>query len=150
MTLLRQLRIVERLVWILKIGAAVLPVGVEEQGIETAIEIVMMRHVLPRAGAGIELRPAAAKVADPALKPGPFRRLVLLLAHHHFEDIRNGASFDGEGAVHVGFAESQFGIAKQGPFRSAGLEADGNRFSSAVTAGENGTARRGHLKVATP
>ena len=49
MALLGELGVVERLVGRLEIGAGVLPVGVEEQRIEPAVEIVMMRDVAPRA-----------------------------------------------------------------------------------------------------
>ena len=55
MPLLGELSIVERLLGTLEIAAAVLPVGVEEQRIEPAVEIVMMRHVVSRAAARIEL-----------------------------------------------------------------------------------------------
>ena len=49
MPFLGQLRVVERLIGVFEIGAAVLPVGIEEQRIEPAVEVVMMRDVLPRA-----------------------------------------------------------------------------------------------------
>ena len=52
---LRQLRVVERLIGALEICAAVLPVGIEEQGIEARIEIIMVRDVLARAPRRIEL-----------------------------------------------------------------------------------------------
>ena len=55
MALLGELGVVERLVGRLEIGAAVLPVGVEEERIEPAVEIVVMRDVAPRAFGGIEL-----------------------------------------------------------------------------------------------
>ena len=48
MAFLGELGVVERLFRRFEIGAAVLPVGVEEQRIELAVEIVMMRDVAPR------------------------------------------------------------------------------------------------------
>ena len=47
--LLGELGVVERLVGVFEIGAAVLPVGVEEQRIEPSVEIVVMRDILARA-----------------------------------------------------------------------------------------------------
>ena len=43
---LGELRVVERLLGMLEIGAAVLPVGVEEERIEPPVEIVVMRDVV--------------------------------------------------------------------------------------------------------
>ena len=55
MALLGKLGVVERLVGALEIAAAILPVGVEEQRIEPAVEIVVMRHIVARAPARVEL-----------------------------------------------------------------------------------------------
>ena len=51
MPFLRKLRVVERLAGLFEIGAAILPVGVEEERVEASVEIVMMRHIAARAGA---------------------------------------------------------------------------------------------------
>ncbi len=51
MTLLGELGVVERLIRPFEIGAAILPVGVEEEGIEPSVEIVMMRNIAARPGA---------------------------------------------------------------------------------------------------
>ena len=48
MAFLGELGIVERLARCLEVAAAILPVGVEEEGIEPAVEIVMMRDVAAR------------------------------------------------------------------------------------------------------
>ena len=50
-TLLGELGIVESGVRGLEIGAAILLVGVEEEGIEPTVEIVMMGDVVPRPSA---------------------------------------------------------------------------------------------------
>ena len=47
MPLLGELRVVERLIGIFEIGAAVLPVGIEKKRVELPVEIIMMRHVAP-------------------------------------------------------------------------------------------------------
>ena len=49
MALLGELRVVERLIAGLEIGAGVLLVGVEEQRVEPPVEIVVVRDVAPRA-----------------------------------------------------------------------------------------------------
>ena len=110
MALLGELRVVERLVRVLEIGAAVLPVGVEEQRVEPAVEIVMMRDVAPCAPARIELPQAALEIAQQPLRPRPVRRMPSVLAEHDGEHVSDGALLDDEGAIHVGFAELEFGI----------------------------------------
>jgi hypothetical protein len=55
MTLLGELGVVQGCIRRLEIGAAVLPVGIEEQRIEPAIEIVMARDIVLRARRRIEL-----------------------------------------------------------------------------------------------
>ena len=49
MALLGELGVVERLVRLLEIGAAVLPVGIQEQRVEPPVEIVVVSDVAPRA-----------------------------------------------------------------------------------------------------
>ena len=69
--LLGELGVVERLVRSFEIGAAILLVGVEEERIEPAVEVVVMRDIAPRARARIELLQAAEQVAPepPAAAP---------------------------------------------------------------------------------
>ena len=69
--LLGELGVVERLLGMLEIGAAVLPVGIEEQRIEPAVEIVVMRDVAPRAAGRIELRAAGARDSAAAIAGAP-------------------------------------------------------------------------------
>ncbi len=71
MALLGELGVVERGVGGLEIGAAILPVGVEEQGIEPAVEVVVVRHVAARALARIELGEAAGEEAQQELRARP-------------------------------------------------------------------------------
>ena len=61
MALLGELRLVERLIGRLEIGAGILPVGVEEERVEPAVEIVVVRDVAPRAAARIELLQVAGE-----------------------------------------------------------------------------------------
>jgi len=118
--LLCELRVVERLVRRFEIGAAVLPVGVEEERVEACVEVVMMGCVAPRAGARIELAHAASEVAHQRLRAGPAGRPQGAgLGHHHREHVRDRALFDDQRAVHIGFAEAQFGIDDDTEFRGA-------------------------------
>ena len=74
--LLGELRVVERLLGMLEIGAAVLPVGIEEQRVEALVEIVVMRDVGARAGRRIELREPPPEIAQQPLRPRPGQRLA--------------------------------------------------------------------------
>src|SRR5439155_3038623 len=117
-TLLGELSIVERLVGGFEIGAAVLAIRIEEQGVEPAVEIVMMRDVALRATARIELLQAAVKIADEPLRPGPQRRpAVASLRQHDAKYVGNRAAFDDDAAVHIGFAEAQFGVDENAALR---------------------------------
>jgi hypothetical protein len=49
---LGELRVVERVVGIFEIGAAVLPVGVEKKRVQASVEIIVMRDVAARARVG--------------------------------------------------------------------------------------------------
>jgi hypothetical protein len=53
--LLGELGVIEQLVGRLEISAAVLPVGIEEQPVEAAVQVVMMCNVALGARAGVEL-----------------------------------------------------------------------------------------------
>ena len=80
--LLGELRVVERLIRLLEIGAAVLPVGVEEQRVEALVEIVVVRDVVARARRRIELREPPPEIAQRAIASAStgdrLARLVLL------------------------------------------------------------------------
>ena len=69
--LLGELGIVERLVGRLEIGAAILLVAVEEERIEPAVEVVVVRDVVAGAGPRIELLQAAEQIARPAAAATP-------------------------------------------------------------------------------
>ena len=63
--LLGELGFIERLIWVLEVGAGILPIGIQEEIVETAIEIVVMSDVALSAAFGVSLmqrpqRPANA------------------------------------------------------------------------------------------
>ena len=85
-----------------------MPVGIEEERIEAAVEIVVMRDVAARAAARIELLqppPQVAQERDAASSSAALtdRRL---LSEREFEEVGDRALLHHETAVHVGFAEA--------------------------------------------
>ncbi len=143
MAFLGKLGIVERLVRRLEIGATVLTIGVEEQRIELAVEIVMMRHVASRPRRRIELLQTAMEVAEQPLRARPKRRLAAdALVQHDGEHLGDRALLDHHRAVHIGFAEFDLGIDQDTAFRGARREADRDRRARSVTQGK-GRASRG-------
>src|SRR5262245_44125129 len=111
MALLGKLSVVQRLVRRLEIGAAVLPVGIEEQRIELAVEIVVMRDIASRPWRRVELQEPTIKVANEPLGPREeWRSAVAHLAEDHCKHIGDRALLDDNAAVHVGFAKFHLGI----------------------------------------
>ena len=108
--LLGELRLVERLIGRLEIGAGILPVGVEEERVEPAVEVVVMRDVAPRAAARIELLRPPAQDSACSHAAAPRRRTLGASGRGRCEQVRDRAVFDHQPAVHIGFAEPQLGI----------------------------------------
>src|SRR5712691_3567559 len=130
---LGELGVIERLVAGLEIGAAVLPVGVEEQRIELAVEIVVVRDVAPRPRARIELLQAAIEKTDEPLQLRPRGwPAVATLTKHDGKDVGDRALLDHDAAIHVGFAESQLGIDEDATLGRSGGEADRHGPARAV------------------
>src|SRR5215813_14362496 len=139
---LGELRIVERLVGGLEIGATVLSVGIQEQGIELAVQIIVVRDIAPRARPRIELQHPAQEIADEPLRRRPVRwPTVASLTQRHREDVGDRAAFDHEAAVHIGFAELEFGVDNNAPFRGMRSETDRDRRSRAVSDDKGRTVR---------
>ena len=91
--------------------------------------------------APIELPDVPAEIAQPPFQPGP--------ARHHFglveqdlERIRNRAVLDHERAVHIGFAERQFGIEEDAPLVLFAQKPCRHRLAGTVTAGKTGSPSR--------
>ena len=131
---LGELRIVERLVGRLEIGAAVLPVGIEKQRIEPVVEIVVMRDIVPGAAAPVELAQAAAQIAQQLERPGPRRRRDGGALQHR-EHVGDRALLDDQRAVHVGLAEPELGIEHDAAFRGGRGETKRDRLAGAVAKG---------------
>ena len=111
MALLGELRIVERLTGRFEIGAAVLPVGIEEERIEPAVQVVVVGDITPRPRRQVELLQPALEIADEPLRAGPDRRhSVGRLAEHEGKEVGDRAFLDLQRAVHVGFADFHLGV----------------------------------------
>ena len=110
MPLLGDLRLLQRLVAAREVGAGVLPVAIEEQAVEPPVQVVVVRHVAPRAMRRVVLVDAA-----PRSRRGPLRSagdgMALGVRHHvqrqHVDDVVDAASVRHQPAVHVGLAHRQ-------------------------------------------
>ena len=132
MALLGELGVVERLVVGLEIGAAILLVGVEEERVEPAVEVVVVSHIAPRPRTQIELLNPAKQVAHEACRQRPFGSSDAFLPQQDCERIRDRAFLDHECSVHVSLAESQLGIEQDCALGSCVGEAHGDRRPAAV------------------
>jgi hypothetical protein len=72
-TLLGELGVVQRRFRRFEIAAAVLFVGIEEQRIEPPVEIIVVRDIVFRSAARIELLGMPDQIAQPPLQLGPAR-----------------------------------------------------------------------------
>src|SRR5689334_24197482 len=100
MPLLGKLGVVETGVRRLEIGATILLVGIEEELIEPAIEIVVSRDVATRPAAPIELVEMADEIPCPPFPGRQARRQHLRLAHQDREQVGKGTLLDDELAIH--------------------------------------------------
>jgi hypothetical protein len=140
MPLLGELGVVEAGVRCFEIGAAVLLVGIEEEGIEPPVEIIMARDIVLRTVGRIELLGMPHQIAQPPLQLGPARQYLGLVQQNR-QRIRDRALLDDESALHVDFAQCQFRVEQDPPFGLGSQEADGHRVAGAITACESGSAR---------
>ena len=149
MALLGELGVVQRRVRRFEIGATVLLVGIEEEGIKAAIEIVMVRDVVQGLAARIELLGMPDEVTQTPLQLGPARQYFGLI-HQDRQCIRNRAILDDEGSVHVDFAERKFRVEQNPAFGLGGQEPDPDRFPGPVAAAEfrSTRGREGHRAAA--
>ena len=133
MSLLGELRLVERLPAVLEIGAGILQVGVEEEAVQAPVEIVVVGDVSPRP-------PLAVALMQPA-EPHP-RALERLQPAHACEthdvvraerqEVVEVALQDLQPPVDEQFAKRQLGIEHHPPFCGAVGEAHGDRRPRAV------------------
>src|SRR5712671_3670018 len=95
---LGELGVVEAVLRSFEIGAAVLAVGIKEERIEAAVEIVVVGDVAPRPASPIALPhspPPETKQRNGCGPPWPGK-----LISHKIDKLRDRAAIDHEGAVH--------------------------------------------------
>src|SRR3954451_4229773 len=120
MALLGELGVVERCAGTFEVAATVLLVGVEEEGIQAPVEIVVAGYIVPGAAPWVEFPDMPEEEGpEPPLQlspPGQYLRLV----HQDGERVSDRALFDDEGAFHVDFAERELGVQQHTPLRVCG------------------------------
>src|SRR5258708_37760130 len=114
MTLLGELGVLKGRVRRLKISAAVLLVGIEEERIEPPVEVVVARDIVLRAIARIELPGMPDQIAQPPLQLGPARQYFRLIQQDR-QRIRNRALLDDESALRVNSAHRKFRVEQHPP-----------------------------------
>ena len=91
-----------------------------------------MGHIAPRPRTRVELLHTAKQVAHQPRRQRPFRRGDVFLPQQYRERIRDRALLDDECAVHVGLAQSQFGIEQDCALGFGVGKANGDRRAAAV------------------
>ena len=114
MALLAVLGDLQRVVAAAEIGAGVLPVLVEEEVVEPAAQVVVVRHVLARRAQRVVLVEVPPHRGQPA-----GQRAVAWAVHlggvapHRIEEVVERAFLEDEIAVGIGLAEIEIGIDQQ-------------------------------------
>src|SRR5260370_33555511 len=135
MPLLGELGIVKGCIRRFKIGAAVLLVSVEEEGVEAPVEVIMARDIVFRTSARIELAGMPDEIAQPPLQLGPTRQYFGLIKQDR-QCIRNRALLDDESAFHVELAQCKLRVQKDPAFAVGGEESRRDRLAGPLAAGE--------------
>ena len=118
MALLGGLRVIERLAGIFKIGAGILPVGIEEEIVKPLVEIVVAGDVAFGVAPMVALVEAAKRQARPVQRLGPGLILeVGEVARAEFQEVVELAFGYDQPPVHVEFAERKRRIEHETPFR---------------------------------
>ena len=138
------LRLLQRFVPGGEIGAGILPVAVEEEGVEPAVEVVMMRDVALGAGGGVELGDAAGEAGECVAQAQDAVAALGVVQHQHVEHVVNRAADWAEAAVHVGFADGQCRV--EGEVAEGGTVAQRDRGggAGATLVGGGGAVGPGH------
>ena len=142
MAFLGELGVVKRGVGCFKISAAVLLVGIEEEGIQPPVEIVVTRDIVLRTAGRIELPDMPDQVAQPPLQLAIARQYFRLI-HQDRQSVRDRAFLDDEGALRVDFTERKLGVEQNPAFGIGGEESHGDRLPGPVAAAEICSARGG-------
>ncbi len=135
------LRFLERVVGSLEVGAAILLVGVEEQLVEPAIQIIVVRDVAARAPGIVAADDAAREEAIATEKARRERALLLLgVAQHELEELVDGPALDHEATVHEQLPDAQLGVENGGALGAGVHEADADLFAATIAEGVHAAA----------
>ena len=122
-----------------EVGAGVGAVLVEEEGVEAAVEVVMVGDVAAGAAGEVELLELAGGVAEGAHeRVGWGAAAVVEVAHEEFEEVVKAAVGDFELAVHVEFAEIGAGVGDHAALGAAGAEGEGSGLAAVGRVGGAG------------
>jgi hypothetical protein len=149
MALLGHLRLFQRHIRALEIGAGILHVGVEEELVEFARQIVVALDVAPGARGRVDLLEPAESMAQAFDGLGP-RRFDAARSHILVEDAQEAehvALDDFQLAFHEGFAQRQHGIEGDGAFGVVCLDHDMDGIAAAVAEGDACSVRAGHGEI---
>jgi hypothetical protein len=152
MPLLGELRLLQRRLRRLEIGAGILPVGVEEQRIELGRQIVVVMDVAAGPLRGVVLDDAA--IGQPRLVDRPHPGLARArpgavgIVRNKLQEIEDGADRHVEAPIHVGLAERQAGVSCHRPLARGRVEPDFDPLADAVAEAVPGAGRVRDEKVA--
>ncbi|MDH3658921.1 MAG: hypothetical protein OEU92_02645 [Alphaproteobacteria bacterium] len=94
-----------------EIPAGILPIGIQEEIIKLIGQIVMMGHVILRASNWIILMKPAEQTLQPIKSLAEWLTAPSKLGDGtDFEEIEEGAFFDRQAAIHIGFADGKLRI----------------------------------------
>ena len=110
-----------------EVGTGILPVGIEKQVVDGAVDIVMVRHVSSGPPRRIELHDATAEIARGTEAANPAGHGVILeIGEKQLEEIVDATLDHLEPAVHVGLAEGQLRVDHELPLDAFILETEGD------------------------
>jgi hypothetical protein len=102
-----------------KIGARVLSVGIEEQVVDRAVDVVVMGDVTTGAPRRIELRQSACQKARDVQGLCPAGRgMCHRILEHQRQQVVDPALLHNEPAIHIGFADMEMGIERELIFKA--------------------------------
>jgi hypothetical protein len=127
----------------LEIGAGVLHIGVKEEAVQAAIEIIVVRSIAPRTPCCVALMQRAQCNTKPVVRPrDPPRRLGTAIAAEEHEQIADRPLCNDDPAIHVKLAKRKLWSEDELPRRSRVRQAHGDALSRSV-ANDESRPRRG-------
>ena len=151
MALLGELRVFERLVLVLEIGARILAVGIEEEAVEAVVEVVMIGGVAPRPRGRVrgaqpphELPKALEEVDAEERTPS------LRVSEQNLDEVVDRPALDDEPSAHEQLSELQLRVEQHGNDRPVVGEADDDPRFTSIAELHSRTIRRPDHEGAVP